>query len=581
MTGMEIFFLVFAVLGGLALFIFGMNVMTDGLRQAVGSHLRTILSKTARNRFSGIALGTVLGFLVHSSATTVMLVGFVNAGLMTLAEAIPPMLGANIGTTFSMQLISFKLDEYCFFAITLGFILQMACPRTRGKQIGRALLGFGLLFLGMKTMSGAIKPYREVLAPFLSNINGSHLGGMLLGVLISTAITGIIQSSGAMIGMCYALISAGVFTELAQVYPIVLGAHIGTCCTAMLGSIGTNIQARRTAVSHLVFNIVNVIMAIVAAPFFFWLVPLTTADLIHQTANLHTLVIGIAALIILPVSHLHARLVTMILRTRKPLPQPSFLDNSLINRPEKAIYAAIRELRRVTQICCQSLRLNAELFFETDRKVVQAVKLNEQIVNEIKLAMKDYVTAMTHRHLSRRQSILIQHVDRCMTDIERIGDHIDELADLSIMRQKIPEALFDVESFERFFSLYESSLGVLKIVIESLDPENKDFQKMAENILKMRDEYMEKSIDIKAMFVRKMAERKMAPIAGIFFSEYQATLDRIVRHSKIIALAESQPEFWIKRKKLDRKVDQAPKYELPPRVDPHDFLDQLQSEDYL
>jgi len=580
-SGQEIVFLIFSVLGGLALFIFGMNVMTEGLRTASGAALRTILAKTSRSRIAGISFGTVLGVLIHSSAVTVMLVGFVNAGLMQLIEAIPPMLGANIGTSISMQLISFKLDEYCYFAIAVGFIIQMAAPNMRVKQIGKALLGFGLLFLGMKTMSGAIKPHRELLTPLLGHVDGTTLSGMLLGVLISTSITGIIQSSGATIAMCYALIDAGVFTQLPQVYPIVLGAHIGTCATAMLGSIGTNIQARRTAISHLTFNVTNVIGAIITAPLLFHLLPLTAHSLKHQVANMHCIIMLVASIIVLPLSVPFAKLIVLITPSRKPLPQPSFLDPELQARPEEAICASIRELRRVAAIAFASLRLNANLFFASPRKDIQTIKLNEKVINEIKVAMKAYSDKLTNRYLSRRQTFLIQHTTRCMADIERIGDHVDEFCNLSVRRNKTPSTLFDAKSFETLFDLYMSVLDVTKLVIDSLDPDLDDFQGMAKKILDARDTYVEKSINTKALFADKLAERAMTPTAAMFYSEYMAALDRIVKHSKTIALAESQPDFWIKRKKLNRVAGRAPDYGQPSLVNPDDFLDQLQSEEYL
>jgi phosphate:Na+ symporter len=494
---------------------------------------------------------------------------------MSLAQSVPPMLGANVGTTISMQVISFKLDRYCFVAIAIGFILQMASPNARIKQIGRAIMGFGLLFLGMKTMSEAIKPHRATLAPLLSRVDGSSIQGMLLGVLISTTITGIIQSSGATIGMCYALIAAGVFTRLPQVYPIVLGAHIGTCCTAMLGSIGTNMEARRTAISHLVFNICNVIMAIVAAPLFFRIIPMTSSDLTHQTANMHTMIMVIASLVVLPLYRQYAWLITKIVPSRKPPEEPSFLDDDLLDRPEKAIAACIQELRRIAGICEKSLLLNAELIFDVDRKKVQAVKLNEKIVNEIKLAMRHFLKSLTSRYLSRRQAILIQHLDRCMSDIERIGDHIDEFCDLSISRKNIPEALVDEDSFEHLFELYRMAIRVLHLLIESLDPDIKHFDKMGKRILEARDAYMRKSLETKELFEGKLAERAVTPIAGIYFSEYVAALDRIVRHSKTIAQAETKPDFWIKRKKLKRVADEAPEVDIPEPVDPEDYLDTI------
>ncbi|MBU0676943.1 MAG: Na/Pi symporter [Verrucomicrobia bacterium] len=583
MAGSELFFLIFEVLGGLALFIFGMNVMTDGLRHAAGTGLRRILARTTSSRVAGITLGTILGFLVHSSATTVMLVGFVNAGLMSLLQSIPPMLGANIGTSISMQVISFKLDKYCYFAITAGFILTMALPHAKGKQLGRALLGFGLLFLGMKTMSGAIKPHRELLAPLLQGIDGSTLPGMLLGVGVSLAVTGIIQSSGATIGMCYALIGAGVFTQFEQVFPIVLGAHIGTCATALLGSIGTNIEARRTAISHLAFNVLNVIFAIAASKFFFWLIPLTSSDLTHQTANLHTAVMLIASMIVLPVSKLHEKLVRFITPSRKKPPEPSFLEEDLLTRPEQAIYASINELQRIVRRCAQSFRFNADIIFKRDRDLIQQVRLNEKVINEIKLAMKDYLSSLTSHYLSRRQAILIQHIERCMADIERIGDHIDALTDLSEERRDIPEARFNRDQLEWLFTLYEKAAEVLHNVIESLNPDFRsgDFQKMAQTILQTRDEYAALSMATKDHLFTALSEKNMAPIAGMFFRDYISAMDKVVKHSKSIALVELQPQFWIKRKKLGREAKESPEFELPQLSDPNDFLDKLQKEDTI
>ncbi len=581
MTTSELAFLIFAVVGGLALFIFGMNVMTAGLRQAAGSSLRLVLAKATNNRFSGLAMGTILGTLVHSSATTVMLVGFINAGLMTLAQSIPPMLGANLGTTVSMQLISFKLSDYCFLAIALGFILEMASPNTKAKNIGRALLGFGLLFLGMNTMSGAIKPHREVFASVLTRIHGTTYPSILIGVGISAAVTAIIQSSGAVIGMCFALISAGVFTGIEQVYPIVLGAHIGTCANALLGSIGTNIEARRSAISHLAFNILNSLLAVALAPVILRLIAMTSNDLIRQTANVHTGVMLMGTALVLPISPLYARMITWLVRSKNPPPQPSFLENKLIPYPEKALYAAIQELQRVSRICARSLKMTLEIIFTKNRRDIQAIKLNENVVDEIKLAMKDYVASLATRALSRRQAILIQNLNRCMADIERIGDHIDELCDITVRRHKNPNGRFSGEVLQMLVDLYEAAAKVLHLVIESLNPENLDFQAIAQSILKARDEYVEKSINAKAMMNDKVASHEWPALIGVFFSEYGAALDRIVKHAKMIALTEKQPYFWIKRQKLSKMAQEAPNVALPAKVDAKDFLDQLHSENYL
>lgn len=576
MTPREALFLGFAVLGGLALFMFGMRVMTDGLRQAAGTRLRHLLSAT-RNRFLGLAVGTVLGFLVHSSAATVMLVGFVNAGLMPLAQSIPTMLGANVGTTLSMQLISFKLDQYSFLVIAVGFLVQMILPQPRFKQVGQAVFGFGLLFLGMKTMSGAIGPHRELFAPYLAQIDGRDPLGMMLGVGIATLVTSIIQSSGATIGMAFAMISGGVFTELAQVYPIILGAHIGTCVTAIIGSIGTGVEAKRTAIAHVSFNVINVAIAIAAAPLYLKLIPLTSPGLIHQAANAHTAVQVVGAVLVLPVSGLFAKLITWIAYPRQSAPQPSFLDRGLLKTPEQAVDASIRELRRVTEICIGSLHLNAHVLFGRERKAALSIKLNERIVNDIKLAMKDYLMALTRRRLSRRQAILIQYIDQCMIDIERVGDHIDEFGDISIRRGQLPQALFDKACFDALFDLYESAIRMLKRVAQSLDPDLEHIDEAIDTIMAARDESREISTAARNLLTEEMEAKTMAPVAGIFYREYLSALDRTVQHAANIALTESQPDFRIKKKKLARVAKRAENGEPPMLVDPTDYLKRLDS----
>jgi phosphate:Na+ symporter len=582
MDGQAIFFLTSAVLGGLALFIFGIQTMTEGLRRAAGSRLRTLLTAATSHRLTGISLGTLLGLLIHSSGASVMLVGFVNAGLMTLTQSIPVLLGANIGTTLSMQAISFRLGDFAFFIITIGFLLRMAGPSAALRHSGSALLGFGLLFLGMTIMSDAIRPHRADLAPWLTHFSSATWSGLLLGVLLAAAFTAVVQSSGATIGICFALIEAGVFTQLEQTMPIILGAHIGTCITALLGSLGANIQARRTAFAHLGFNLFNVALTLVAHRLFLWLIPLTSADLLRQTANLHTAVMLVAALLILPVTPGFAALLQKLIRSRKTEPTPSFLDPGLLEYPEKALQACILELQRVARLCSRSLLISAEtVLFSQSRHELREIKLNEQAVNAVKLSMKEYLTQLTERYLSKRQAVLIQHIDRCMIDLERIGDHIDAIGQLSLRRRKNPDALVDAESLTLLFDLYARALKIFRAVIASLTPEDKDVQAKAKRILRLRDDYILMSMNTKAAFTDKVSQRLITPIAGFYFSEYIAALDRIVKHSKSIALAERQPQFWIKRKKLDRTARKAPAIERPQLVDPQDYLDRLQTEDYL
>ncbi len=390
MTPGALFFLVFEVLGGLALFIFGMNIMSDGLREAAGQKLRTVLSVMTTRKLSGIGLGTLLGTLVHSSATTVMVVGCINAGLMSLTQSIPVILGANIGTTLSMQAISFSLGKYALFAVTAGFLISMIAKNPKHKKLGLSLMGFGLLFLGMNLMSGAIKPYRELLKPIMASISGETTQGLVLGILLATALTSIIQSSGATIGMAFALVQAGVLTSVEQTMPIILGAHIGTCATALLGSLGTSMNAKRSAYAHLIFHIFNVILAaLLKGPLVALLVWMSPDNVLRQSANLHTVVMVVAAFVVLPFSTPYAKLILRLFRSRKPEPEPSYLDDKLLEYPEQAICASIHELQRVAKICAKSLCLSGQtILFSQTAQDIHAIKLNEQVVNDIKLAMK-------------------------------------------------------------------------------------------------------------------------------------------------------------------------------------------------
>lgn len=576
MDGTSLFFPISLVLGGLALFIFGMSLMSDGLRTVAGSGLRSLLTRTTANRFAGLGLGTLLGFLVHSSAASVMLVGFMNAGLLSLEQTVAPMLGTNLGTSLSMQLVSFKLTDYCYVGIVFGLLLQMVGPG-RLKATGRALIGFGLLFLGMRTMSEAIHPYRDVLSQYLRLIDGHTLSGRLLGVAIAFGITAIIQSSGATIGISFSLADAGVFDSLWEIYPIIIGAQIGTCATALLGSIGTQIDARRAAAGNLGTNLCNAVISIALAPLWIPLFEKTSADLVRQAANTHTLLMIQNCLVFLPLARPYAHILRRIIPSKTPPPAPSFLVPALLAYPEQALSACIQELRRIAATCERSLRLagRALLFAQTSRDI-QTVRLNEQIINDIKLAMRGYLTRLAHQSLSRRQAILLQYIDQCTDDLERIGDHIERFVDLSLSRRQSPAAIVGADLFDALFLLYEKTLQLFQRVELSLDPSAGRISETADHILHARDEFIKTSEAIRAKFNQNIFEHRIAPIAGLYFGEYMAVLNRIVRHTRSIALAELRPQFWLKPSKFPRQASPLrTDFASEPLVDPAPYLARL------
>ncbi len=579
MSTFEISMLLFQVLGGLSLFIYGMHIMTGSLRTAAGSSLRAILARATHSRVHGAVFGTVVGFLAHSGAAVAMLAGFINAGVMTLEQSIAPVFGANIGTSLSMQLVSFHIADYCWAAIGIGFLLDALIPSERWRKLGIALIGFGLLFLGMETISAGIAPHKDSLAPYLAHIRGDVWTWRLLGVGISALLTALITSSGAMIGLCFALVKAGVFTRFDQVAVVVLGAHIGTCIVPIMAALPMRIGAWRAAIAHLTFNLLNVSLALAAWPFFTWACTASApGDLVRQTANLHTFVMAAATLLFLPFIALFTRLVRLVTPSKEPVPQPSFLDDKLLAKPEQALAAVIRELRRMAEVCVDSMMLNGELILAPTRKTYLRLLSNEDIINEVRQSMGDYLGHLTKHYLSRRQTLFLQHLDRCMKDIERIGDHLTHIGDTSVERFKIAAAILPEDIFRIWFTLFCSAKHVVCLMARSFDPDSNAFQNTALEILRARDAYMIQSMDAKAEFAGAARDKRITPIGGYYLSRYIEDLDRLVRRAKSIAFAERQPDFWVKTAKLEKEAKEALTYATPARVNPRDYLDLLKKE---
>lgn len=581
MSTRDILMFLFQLLGGLSMFIYGMNVMTASIRAAAGASLRKILARTTRSPLHGLALGTTVGFLAHSAAAVTMIAGFINAGIMSLNQSIAPVFGANIGTSLSSQVMSFNIADWCWVPIGAGFLLQIFIRSPRWKKLGDALIGFGLLFLGMKTISAAIAPHRELLAPYLSHIRGDTLGGRLCGVLISTICTAIMTSSGAMVGLCLALINAQVFTDITQVGPIILGACIGTCIVPIMASLSMRIGARRAAWAHLLFNLLNVPLALLVWPLLIAFIRWTSPDLLRQTANLHTTTMCFSTLVLLPFTRAFTWLLLRLTPSKEADPVPSFLDDKLLSHPEQALTAAIRELHRMGDICVDSMIINGKLMLRPDRALQRALATNEDTINEVRKSMQDYLGRLARRRLSRRQSLFLQHLARCMKDIERIGDHLTHIGRISVERYSQDAAIVPEPLFRTWFMLFCSAKRVVALMARSFDPDQPDFQKTALEILRARDAYTIQSMDAKADFVGAARNLEITSVAGFYLSRYIENLDRLVRRAKSIAFAERQPDFWLKSARLDRESDIL--VVVPPqrRVDATEYLKILARENPL
>lgn len=579
----ELFILIFQVLGGLSLFIYGMHVMTGSLRTAAGSSLRNILARATRSRYHGFAFGTITGFLAHTGAAITMLAGFINAGVMTLTQSIAPIFGANLGTSLSMQLISFNISEYCWAAIGIGFLLKSFIPSERYRHIGGAFIGFGLLFLGMETISGGIAPHKDLLAPYIAHVDGSTWGGRLAGVGLAALLTALLTSSGAMIGLCFALINADALTGFDQVAPIILGAHIGTCIVPLMASLSMRISARRAAIAHVVFNMANVAFALAIWPILETICSLgKDIPLVARAANLHTFAMLAAGVLLLPFVHAFTRFVTRVSPSKESEPEPSYLDGALLCTPERAIQAAIRELHRIANICVECMMISGQLIVSPNRKLYRRLAVNEEIIDEVQLFMYDYLHSLTQRSLSDRQSTFVQHLHRCMKDLERIGDHIGHIAEVSIDRYHNKDALLPEDLFTTWFSLFCSAKDVIVLLARAFDPDTLSFQNTALEILRARDRYQIQSMDAKADFAEATKTERITPIAGYYISRCIENLDRLVRRAKSIAFIASQPTFTIKSSKLDLDVAIRGKYkDFPKLVNPKPYIELLRRQTAL
>ncbi len=377
-------FMVIGLCGGLALFLYGMEKMSEGMKKSAGNKMRSILSALTNNRIIGAAVGAFVTTVIQSSsATTVMLVSFVQAGLMSFTQSLGVILGADIGTTITAQLIAFKLTDYALLLIAIGFVMRTFGKGDNIKNIGEVILGFGVLFFGMKLMSDAMKPLRTY-AEFINLMKG--LENPLLGLLVGTIFTALIQSSSAFTGIIIVMAQQGLITLDAGI-PLVFGANIGTCITAGLASIGTSREAKRVALAHVLFKVCGVILFVFWIPAFVNLIHAIAirfgSDTARQIANAHTIFNVSIALIFLPFTTVFARLLLKIMPQEEELkgiiPVTWHLDESMISTPDFSIGLARTEITRMAKILGRMLKAIIIPFMSNAKFISREVKGKDEV----------------------------------------------------------------------------------------------------------------------------------------------------------------------------------------------------------
>ncbi len=446
--------LIFGLMGGLGMFLFGMKIMSEGLQKVAGSRMRKILAALTNNRVVGTLVGiAVTAIIQSSSATTVMVVGFVNAGLMSLTQSIGIVLGANIGTTVTAQLIAFKITKYALPAIGLGAAFKLFSKNKKWSYIGEILLGFGMLFYGLFIMTKAFDPLKtsEEFRNIFLIVGDSHL----LGVLIGTILTLIVQSSSATIGITIALASSGLISFEASV-ALILGENIGTTITANLAAIGTNLAARRTALAHFLFNFLGVCYMLVLFPFLIDFINGITpgnADFVIQTqeqaarmggeigdkpyiarhiANTHTMFNIINTLIFLPLVGVLAKLSTLMIRGQDAEVDfhLKFLDTRVLNTPPIALAQARAETLRMAQVAQEMVDETLRFLQDNDVKRIPGLEKKEELTDVLQKEITDFLVSLSQQSITQEASREVASMMHMVNDLERVGDHCENLWNL-------------------------------------------------------------------------------------------------------------------------------------------------------
>lgn len=543
--------LIFGLFGGLGLFLFGMKIMSEGLQKVAGDKMRKILSALTANRFISTLVGlSVTAIIQSSSATTVMVVGFVNAGLMSLYQAIGVVLGANIGTTITAQLIAFKITAYALPAIGAGTALKLFSRNRKWVYAGEILLGFGILFFGLATMKEAFEPVKtsvEFRDMFL--LVGDHY---LLGVFIGAVLTIIVQSSTATLGITLALATSGIISFEASVV-LILGENIGTTITANLAAIGTNLAARRTALAHFLFNLIGVAYMVAFLPIFMNLVDMITpgaADFVIETqnqaasfggsvgdkpfiarhiANTHTLFNIINTLIFLPMIGILAKLSTLLIRGEDVEMEYhlKYIDSRVLNTPPIALGQARAETRRMAQMTLEMLEGTIEFLADNNDKRVPALEKKEEAVDLLQREITDFLVALSQQSISQDSSKDIASLMHMVNDLERVGDHCENLWRLGL-RRKGEKVTFSEIANAEIQEIGEKSKDFLSFTVQALERQDKTIQEKAS--------FMEEEIDqleetFRNNHIARLNTSECAVDPGLIFVDMLHNFEKIGDHT--------------------------------------------------
>lgn len=530
---MDKFSVFVGLFGGLGLFLYGMKLMGDGLENAAGEGLKSIIGALTSNKYIGVLVGAMVTAIIQSSsATTVMVVSFVNAGLMTLAQAAGVIMGANIGTTITAQMVSLDLDAIAPLFIGVGAIVLLIAKKKKVKDMAYISLGFGILFMGMSSMSDAMKPLAEAewFKEFIIVVSDKSILGLLAGL----GMTAVVQSSSATTGILVALATTGTI-DMNLAFPVILGCNIGTCVTALLASLGTNRTAKKAAFVHLLFNLSG---AIIFLPFikpFIHLVESTSPIITRQIANAHTIFNVTVTLLLLPLSGYIVKIANRILPGDAEIEKEGaiYLDKRLLETPVVANAQVSKETLRMARKAKENVALAMEAFIGSDVETADKVYYNERIINALERDITDYLVELSQLDLPQDDIKLFSSTYHIINDIERIGDHAENIADLAIEKTNKKIHLGD-EAKAELRQIFEKTIEAIDVAVEIYGNKNIEAANRVD-IVEQEIDRLEKSF--RENNIKRLNEKSCSANSSVIFLDLISNLERIGDHANNIGTA--------------------------------------------
>lgn len=475
--------MILTLFGGVLLLLYGIQLAGEGLKEAAGPQIKTALQTLTRNRVAGLFTGVGVTFLLQSSsATTVLLVGLVDAGLMSLGQTMGVILGADVGTTLTVQLLAFQIEELAVFIAGLGILIMLWGGQPERRSLGKGILGFGLIFLSIKIMAESIAPleHNELFTKLLLAVAENPLAG----VLVAAALTAVLHSSAAMLGLTITLALNHLIT-LPAALPMILGANIGTCVTAFLGSLRSKPDAKRVAWAHILFKVAGSLLVLPLLKPFAEVAALTADDLARQIANAHTIFNLGLALVFLPFTGVAARLTQRLVPDQVEEPEekfaPKYLNPAMLTEPSLALAQAVREALRMAEVVQDMLGLSLDALLGQSRDLIEMVENMDDRVDLLDRAISFYLTKLSSQKMNEEEARRQMGILHLVSNLEAIGDVVDknlmELAKKKLDKQRE----FSAEGREDIKTLHTKVLENLELAISAFTGRD---QELAQKVLR-------------------------------------------------------------------------------------------------